>query len=65
MVNTKSQINNKIQIKQPVIDGFVDNEDDISVADHYSGSYCNENDEATMRSQERDHERLRIAQRFL
>ena len=36
----------------------------LRVADHYSGSYFNENDEDTMRCQERDHERLRKEQRF-
>ena len=69
MVNTRSQINREIQNAQPVIDGFVnDDEDNISVVDHYSGtprSYFNENDEETMRSQKRDHERLRIEQSFL
>ena len=64
MVNTRSQFNRKIPNEQLIVDGFVDDEDDISVADHYSGRYFIENNEETMRSQQIDHERLRIEQRF-
>ena len=65
MVNTRSQINREIPSEQSVADGFVDDEDNTSVADHYSRSYFNEKDEETMRSQETDHETFRIEQRFL
>ena len=65
MVNTRSQISRETQNKQPVVDGFVDDEDIVSLADHYSGSYSNQNDEETMRFQERGLERLTIEQRFL
>ena len=41
-----------------------ENEDNISGADHYPGSYFNDHDDETLRSQERDHERSRIEQRF-
>ena len=39
MVNTRSQNNREIQNEQPVVDGFVDDEDDNTDADHYAGSF--------------------------
>ena len=65
MVNTRSQVKRENRTEIPDVDGFIDDDDNISVADHYSGSYFNDNDEETMRSLERDHERLRIEQWFL
>ena len=64
MVNNRSQNIREIQNEQSVVNGFVDDEDKISVSDHYSGSCFNDNDGETMRSLERDHERFRIEQRF-
>ena len=63
MVNTKSQVHRDNRIEQSEADSFTD--DDDNVADHYQERCFNENDGETMRSLERDHERLRIEQRFL
>ena len=65
MVNTKSQILRQNRVEQTGEDYSSENEDIISVADHYSGSYFNDHDDEAMRSQERDHERSRIEHRFL
>ena len=65
MVNTKSQMLRENTVEQTGDDEYSDNEDNISVADHYSGSYFNDCSDEAMRSQERDHERSRIEQRFL
>ena len=65
MVNTRSQILRENRVEQTEEDRYPDNEDNISVADHYSGSYFNDYNDEAMRSQERDHERSRIEQRFL
>ena len=65
MVNTKSQILRENRVEQSGGDEYSDNEDNIGVVDHYSGSYFNDHDDEVMRSQERDHERSRIEQRFL
>ena len=65
MVNTRSQILRENRVEQTREDECSDNEDNISVADHYSGSYFNDHDDEAVRSQERDHERSRIEQRFL
>ena len=67
MVNTRSQVHRENRIEQSEADRLTDDDDDdnVSVSDHYEESYFNENDGETMRSLERDHERLRIEQRFL
>ena len=65
MVNTRSQIKRENQNERSEIDEFIDDEDNVSVADHYSGSFFNDNNEEAMRSQERDYKRFRIEQRFL
>ena len=65
MVNTKSQILRENRVEQTEKDRYSDNEDNISKADHNSGSYFNDYDDEPMRSQERDHKRSRIKQRFL
>ena len=65
MLNTRSQILRENRVEQTGGDEYSDNEDNISVADHYSGSYFNDHDDETLRSQEKDHERSRIEQRFL
>ena len=52
-------------MEQPASDDCSDNEDNISIADHYSGSYLNDQIDEMLRQQERDHERSRIEQRFL
>ena len=65
MVDTRSQILRENRVEQSEDDRFPDNDDNVSVADHYRESNFGENDEETMRSSERDHERLRIEQRFI
>ena len=65
MVNTRAQVHRENQIEQSEVDGFTDDDDNVSVGDHYQESYFNENAGEAMRSLERDHERLRIQQIFL
>ena len=58
MVNTRSQILRENRIELAEDDRLSDNDDNVSVADHYHESYTGENDDETMRSVERDHERF-------
>ena len=60
MVNTRSQALREDRIEQSEEDRFTDDDNNVSVADHYRHTYSNENDGETMRSPERDHEGLRI-----
>ena len=62
MVNTRSQALREKRIEQSEENRFTDDDDKVSVADHYRESYFNENDGETMRTLERDHERLKIVQ---
>ena len=64
IVSTRSQVNRESRSEQTG-DRFTNVDDNISVADHYSGSYFNENDEETLRSLEKNHERFRIEHSFL
>ena len=52
-------------MKQPASDDYSDKENNISVADHYSGCYLNDQNDEMLRQQERDHERSRIEQKFM
>ena len=52
-------------MEQPASDEYTDNEDNISVVDHHSGSYFNDQNDEMLRQHERDHERSRIEQRFM
>ena len=54
MVNTRSQIERENRNEQSEVDRLADDDDDISVADHYSGRFFNENHEETMRSLEKE-----------
>ena len=45
-------------------DRFADDDNNVSVADHYSGSYFHESNEETMRSLEKEHEKYRIEERI-
>ena len=65
MVNTRSQANRESSIEQTELERFADDDDNVSVSDHCSGRYFNENYEETMRSLERKHDKYRIVQRFL
>ena len=53
MVNIRSQINRENRNENSKVNRFAD-DDDISVADHYSGRYFNENDEEAKRFLKRD-----------
>ena len=64
-MNTRSQILKENRIEQSEDDRLFDNDDNVSVADHYRESHFGENDDETMRSMERGHEWLRIEQRFI
>ena len=57
-MNTRSQILRENRIELAEDDRLSDNDDNVSVADHYYESYTGENDDETMRSVERDHERF-------
>ena len=65
MVNTRSRYNRKSRIEQPEIDRHSDEDDDMSVADHYIENNFNDDIENDVRSIEKDHEKHRIEQRFL
>ena len=51
-------------MEQKERDRFADDDDNMSVADHYSGSHFHESNEETMRSLEREYEKYRIEERF-
>ena len=65
MVNTRTEILRENRVEQSENDKLSDNDDSVSVADHNRESYFGENDDETIRSMEKDHERLRIEQRFI
>ena len=65
MISTRSQTLRENRIEQSEYNRLSDNDDNVSIPDHYRESYFDENDGETMRSMERDHERLRIEQRFI
>ena len=43
-------------MEQPASDDYIDNEDNIIVADHYSASYFNDQNDEMLRQHERDPE---------
>ena len=65
MMNFRSQFLSENRVEQSEEERFTDDDDNVSVADHCRERYFSENDGETMRSIERDHERLRIEQRFI
>ena len=65
MVNTRSRYNRESRIEQSGIDRYSDEDDYMSVADHYTEDNFNNDIESDVRSIERDHEKHRIEQRFL
>ena len=65
MVNTRSGYNRENRIEQSGIDRNFDEDDNMSVADHYTEDHFNNDIESDVRSIERDHEKHRIEQRFL
>ena len=65
MLITRSQVLKDNQIEQSYEDRFLDDEDNVSVADHYQESLFGDNDGEAMRSLVRDHERLRKEQGFI
>ena len=64
-MKTRSQVLRENRVEQSEDDRFSDNDDNVSVADHFRENFFGQNDEETMRSMEREHERLRIEQRFI
>ena len=64
MANTRSQILRENRIEHSQDERLSDNDDKVSVADKYSESNFGENDDETKRLMERDHEKLRIEQRY-
>ena len=65
MVNTRSRYNRESRFEQTDIDRHSDEDDEMSVADHYIETNSNNDIESDARSIERDHEKHRIEQRFL
>ena len=57
MVDTRSQTNIESGSEKIEVDRFADDDNNISVADLYSESYSDENDDEIMRSLEREHEK--------
>ena len=65
MVNTRSGYNRENRIEQSGKDRYFDEDDKMSVADHYTEDNFNNDIESDVRSMETDHEKHRIEQRFL
>ena len=60
MVNTRSRCNRESRIEQSGIDRYSDEDNNTSVADHYTEDNFNNDIESDVRSIERDHEKHRI-----
>ena len=65
MVNTRSRFNRESRIEQSGTSSYSDNEDNMSVADHFGENVLGNEFENDMREIERDHENHRFEQRFL
>ena len=65
MVNTRSRFNRESRIEQSGTNSYSDNEDNMSVADHFGENILENEIENDMREIERDHENHRFEQRFL
>ena len=65
MVNTRSRFNRESRIEQSGTNSYSDNEDNMSVADHFGENILENETENDMREIERDHENHRFEQRFL
>ena len=65
MVNTRSRFNRESRIEQSGTSSYSDNEDNMSVADHFGENILENETENDMREIERDHENHRFEQRFL
>ena len=65
MVNTRSGYNRENRIEQSGKDRYFDEDNNMSVADHYTEDNFNNDIESDVRSMETDHEKHRIEQRFL
>ena len=65
MVNTRSRFNRANRIEQSGVDRYSDEDDEMSVADHYTENNFDNDIESDVRSMEKDHEKHRIEQRFL
>ena len=65
MVNTRSRFNRESRIEQSGTSSYSDNEDNMSVADHFGENVLENEFENDMREIERDHENHRFEQSFL
>ena len=65
MVNTRSRFNRENRIEQSGTSRYSDDEDNMSVADHFGENILETETENDMREIERDHENHRFEQRFL
>ena len=65
MVNTRSRFNRESRIEQSGTSSYSDNEDNMSVADHFGEKILENETQNDMREIERDHENHRFEQRFL
>ena len=65
MVNTRSRFNRENRIEQSGTSRYSDDEDNMSVADHFGENVLENETENDMREIERDHENHRFEQRFL
>ena len=63
MVNTRSTFNRENRIEQSGVDRYSDEDDEMSVADHYTEINFDNDFESDVKSMERDHEKHRIEQR--
>ena len=65
MVKTRSRFNRENRIEQSGVDRYSDDDDNMSVADHYAENiFGNEGENDTI-AMERDHEKHKIEQRFI
>ena len=62
---TRSQSSRKIRTEQAEMETFSNNESNASYPDFYSGDHFTEINVEAIRTHERDHERIRIEQRFM
>ena len=65
MVNTRSRFNRENRIEQSGTSRYSDDEDNMSVADHFGENILENETENDMREIERDHENHKFEQRFL
>ena len=60
MVNTRLRFNRENRIEQSGVDRYSDEDDKMSVADHYTENNFDNDIESDVRSMEKDHEKHRV-----